>query len=98
MWLYHIRFSSQKETFEKIGITSRSPQERFSSQFYKGFELKILFLKSGEPSDIRALETYYIDFFKEHKYVPLDKNFKGKTECFEPHCINIKNSNKGAFC
>lgn len=91
MYLYHIRFSSPKETFEKLGITSRSPQERFSSDFYMGYQLKIIHLIKDSKENIKHLEKFYLTKFKEHKYVPLKENFSGKTECFEPYCINITN-------
>lgn len=98
MWLYHIRFSSAKETFEKIGITKRSPQERFSSQFYQGFELTIIHLIRGTDIEIKALEKYLLVKNIEHKYTPMNENFSGKTECFLPYTINIKNSDKGVTC
>lgn len=91
MYLYHIRFSSAKETFEKIGITKNSPQERFGSEFYKGYELKILELIKGEPQYIRALEKKLLCHYSEISYLPLKENFSGKTECFEAFVINIKN-------
>ena len=91
MYLYHIRFVNAREKFEKIGITKRSPQERFSSQFYKTYELEILHLVRGEDVYIRQLEKELHKKYEEISYLPLVESFSGKTECFEPHIINLSN-------
>jgi hypothetical protein len=89
MYLYHIRFSSSKETFEKIGITSRSVQERFSSEFYRGFDLKILYLINSNKQEILSLEKEYLSKYESISYKPINETFSGKTECFEPYFINL---------
>lgn len=89
MYLYHIRFSSPKETFEKIGITSRSIQERFSGEFYRGFDLKVLYLIKKDKREIRTLEKEFLAKYESISYRPINENFSGKTECFEPYFINL---------
>ena len=90
MYLYHIRFTSNREVFEKIGITKRSPQERFSSQFYKEYELKIITLIKGEPEYIKPLEKELLRKYSEISYIPKNNTFSGKTECFEAYHIHLK--------
>jgi len=44
------------------------------------------------------LEKVLLAKNKDHQYIPMNENLKGKTECFLPYCINIKNSHKGVTC
>ena len=87
MWLYHVRFSNAEEVFEKIGITSKSVQERFGIQYYLTYDIEVLNLIKGDELYIRGLEKQLLSDFKELSYTPLNENFKGKHECFLPYEI-----------
>lgn len=97
MILYHIEFVSEKEHFEKVGITKYDVFKRFGSKstsMYKGYQLKILELLDVPSEICRSLETEIHKEYHDYSYTPETENFSGKTECFEPNIIDLKKYKK----
>jgi hypothetical protein len=82
MFLYHIRFTSGDEEFEKIGITKHSPFKRFGVDNYLEYTLKVLDIQELPDKECKLKEKELHNKFKEFKYTPLNEDFSGKTECF----------------
>lgn len=78
--LYVIKCFNDKEEFIKIGITSRSVEERFKYNFPYNFE--ILNIVQDFSDNIHTLETLIKSYYKNIKYIPLI-HFEGHTECFK---------------
>ena len=89
-YLYHIRFFNEDETFEKIGITKKSPQERFGKEHYLNYEIEILNLERLPQKECKEKEKRLLQFYKELSYIPLNEEFSGKTECFQPYFISLQ--------
>lgn len=82
---YILEFYNNKESFIKVGITSRTIKFRYqakSEYFYK-----TLFEIVGNSNEVCNLENEFLTKYKEYKFYPLSQ-FVGKTECFS---IKIKN-------
>lgn len=79
--LYFIKFESDSESFYKIGITSRSVEERFSK---KGdiahYTIEVVSTKSMTLYEAYQLEQQLLTEFSPYKYMP-QKWFSGWTEC-----------------
>jgi len=83
MYLYHIRFTSADESFEKIGITSKkSVFERFGKGQYLEYTMNVLNIEELPDKECKAKEKKLHKKFKEYQYFPLNEDFSGKTECF----------------
>jgi len=82
MFLYHIRFTSADEEFDKIGISKHSPFKRFGIDDYLEYKLKVLDLKELPDKECKLKEKVLHKKFKEYSYTPLNEDFSGKTECF----------------
>lgn len=81
--LYLIEIYNEEERFLKIGITSKSVEERFSNSRKLPYKFKILKeVEFSNASQVWEEEIKLKREFKEHKYKPL-LNFKGFTECFK---------------
>ena len=82
-YLYLIYFICEKsgEEFCKIGITSRSVKERFSSNKYSHLKAKKIVLLEQEPNLIYDLENDILREYKKYKFTP-EIQFVGQTECF----------------
>ena len=82
-FLYLIYFVCQqtKEEFCKIGITSRSIKERFSSNSYSHLKIKKTVLLEQDPNLIYDLENEILREYKKYKFTP-EIPFDGQTECF----------------
>lgn len=78
--LYIIRCFNENEEFYKVGITSRSVEERFKYKFPYQFE--IINTVQDCSDNIHSLETFIKNFYKNKSYKPLI-NFEGHTECFK---------------
>jgi hypothetical protein len=76
--LYIIRCYSKNESFYKIGITSRSLEERVKNIPY---EYEVIKLLEDDPEKIWNLEKYYHSMLKQFRYLP-SKEFYGMFECF----------------
>jgi hypothetical protein len=76
--LYKVRLYNESESFIKIGITTKSIEERFKNIPYK---LEIIKVINGQSSYIFDLELRTKNLFKKYRYKPLI-NFKGETECY----------------
>ena len=82
MFLYHIRFTSSEEEFDKIGITKKSPFERFAVDNYLEYQLKVLNLVELPDKECKLMEKQLHKLYSEFSYTPLNEDFSGKTECF----------------
>jgi hypothetical protein len=76
--LYKVRLYNEYESFIKIGITTKSIEERFKSIPYN---LEIIKIIEGNSSYIFDLELKTKSLFKKYRYKPLI-SFKGETECY----------------
>lgn len=93
LWtLYHLRFENNNELFDKIGITSKSVQERFPTEggtFYKNYEMKIIELKRLPKEECLKEEKRLHELYKELHYVPLTEFSGSKKECFEGAFVHL---------
>lgn len=76
--LYKVRLYNDKESFIKIGITTKSIEKRFK---YIPYNFEIIKIIEGDSGYIYDLEIKTKKLFKNYKYIPLLK-FKGETECY----------------
>lgn len=79
--LYIIRCIRDTEVFYKVGITSKSIQERFKRFKRFPYQYTIVFELKRESDFIFDLEKRILRFYKNNRYTP-SLNFKGNTECF----------------
>lgn len=79
--LYIIHCFNDNESFYKIGITSKSIIERFSSAKYMPYKYNIVQEVHGSAKDIYNLEFKLHYSLRHYKYIPM-KYFSGHTECF----------------
>jgi hypothetical protein len=78
--LYFIEFNKGGESFQKIGITKRTLEERFNSN--KGYHITSLHVQPMELYSAFLLEQQIISNWSDFKYTPNDK-IGGDTECFK---------------
>lgn len=79
--LYIIKCSNENEVFYKMGITGKSPKQRFCSTKQMPYNYEVIYEFSGLPDYIYNLEHDLHFKYKEYKYRPLI-NFAGYTECY----------------
>lgn len=79
--LYIIRCYNDNEEFYKIGITSKTIEERFSKYRFP-YNMEVIHLYETNVFDAFKLERQLLNSYYDYKYVPLI-NFCGKTECFK---------------
>lgn len=80
--LYVIKCFNDEETFYKIGVTSKTIEERFNSFTKMPYNYEIV-QKITDTSDvIYDLEHTLHRFYKPFKYIP-SIIFKGSSECFK---------------
>jgi len=82
MFLYHIRFTSADETFEKIGIS-------FGKGVYLEYTMNVLNIEELPEKECKTKEKMLHKKFKEYQYFPLNEDFSGKTECFYPDSVYL---------
>lgn len=83
--LYIIRCYNEKEVFFKIGITSRSLEERFKCKHWMPYNYEVIKLIKSEDSDyIFNLERELHKINKTFRYKPLIW-FDGYSECFSQY-------------
>lgn len=81
--LYILLCYDEKETFIKIGITSKSVKQRYKNKTEMPYNYKIILELKHNPSYIYDLETFLKEKLKINRYNP-NKPFDGaKTECFK---------------
>lgn len=83
-----MRFTKKDVIFEKIGVTKRTPKERFSSN-YMGYKVDIIECKKMGKMLCSILERKLHEKYSSISYTPEEKGFSGKTECFEPYIIEL---------
>lgn len=84
----------KKETFIKIGITSRSIKQRYNSKSSMPYNYKVLHEIIGSPEYIFDLETLLHNESKNYKYIPT-RQFNGSSkECFKIVDSHMKNLSK----
>lgn len=76
--LYKVRLYNELESFIKIGITTRSIDQRFRLIPYKYEVLKVI---NGKSDYIFDLENRTKRLFKKYSYKPIIE-FKGESECY----------------
>ena len=77
--IYILNLFNGDEDFYKIGITSKSINERFKD--LSDYSCKVLFEKEFSGYDARKIEINLHKLHKKYKYTPNIKFF-GSTECF----------------
>lgn len=80
--LYIIRCFNETEEFYKVGITSKTVEERFNSFSKMPYNYEVVQKISDTPDIIYELEHILHRLYKTFKYRPLT-NFKGDSECFK---------------
>lgn len=84
-WLYIVKISIDNESFIKIGITCRKPNNRIReikseiTKRFKNSEIEPLIIFKGQGTQVLHCEKYILDNFMP---INTDKVFAGKTECF----------------
>ena len=87
--LYLIELSDKSETFYKIGITSKSIEERFKKGSIP-YSYKTLLKIEDDPTLIFNLESTLKSLMYTLKITP-KKDFNGKTECFSKVDVDLVN-------
>jgi hypothetical protein len=88
--LYIIKISSSDESFFKIGITTNTLENRFSSgRLPPGYLYKEVLSVSGDAGYIYDLENELTSKTLESRYVPQIK-FNGHTECRTKDIFNLE--------
>ena len=80
--LYILECFNDKERFFKIGITSRSIKQRYSSKVQMPYAYSIVKEIIGDPEFIYDLETKLHKEHKQYKYIPSIPFAGGSSECF----------------
>lgn len=79
---YILKCFNENETFYKIGITSKSVQERYKTLLAMPYNYEITQQITGDPLLIWDLEYFLKKYNKQYRYMPL-QTFPGCiTECF----------------
>lgn len=86
--LYIIKCYDETETFIKIGITSKSIQERFQAPSKLPYHWQELYTFQGEAREIVTIEQELHSLFRGYRYVP-NKSFNGQYECYIPEIENL---------
>lgn len=82
--LYVIKFTSDKYQFIKIGVTSRTIEERFSPIAYRNYTKNVLLdLKLECKLAVEIESAIMLQFYKYRYYLPSNDAFKGCTELFK---------------
>ena len=79
---YILKCFNEKEQFYKIGITSRTVQERYKNKKEMPYNYEIIKEYKSTALDIWELENRFKINFKENLYSPEIKFAGSKTECF----------------
>ena len=74
---------NDNESFYKIGITSNSIKERYSSKSSMPYNYNIIQEIQGNPEDIFRFERFLHYLFFPYKYSPLIKFAGSAKECFK---------------
>lgn len=91
-----INKTDEKETFIKIGITTKTIEERFNNLYQLGYTIETLKKIFPLPLYIAyIIEQNILESLSTNTYVPL-KKFEGYTECFKEQ-TNIVNFLKNYF-
>lgn len=83
--LYFLKFINklEKETFYKIGKTKNSIYERFKGAQYNDYIIEEVNIIESNHLLVALAEKEVIDmYYDKYKYLPKQKDFDGKTECF----------------
>lgn len=82
--LYVLRCYNREEDFIKVGITTKSVEDRYKSKSSMPYRYEILNIYCGEPEDVWDLEKFIQKCLRKHfKYKP-EIMFKGsKYECYK---------------
>lgn len=84
--LYVIEFTSDKYHFIKIGVTSRSIEERFLPVSYRNYVKNVLLdLKLECKLAVEIESAIMLQFYNYRYYLPSNDAFKGCTELFKPN-------------
>lgn len=86
--LYLVRFDSDDEMFYKIGITSRSVEERFSTASHNRYLITIIAVLHTTLYNAYQFEQEILSEYSHLRYVP-QKRFSGWTECLMLEGINM---------
>lgn len=73
-----VRLYNNDESFIKVGMTTKSLEERLK---YIPYKFEVIKLIEGSSEHVYDLENRFKKIFKKYSYKPLI-NFKGETECF----------------
>lgn len=87
-YLYLVKFTSDKESFLKVGITKQTLEKRFKGSGYHDYNIEEILYKKGMFFNIFEIESNIKNSFSSFKYKP-QVSFKGHTECF---LLNTKES------
>jgi hypothetical protein len=79
-FIYVFRLSNEKESFYKVGITSKKTIDRRIKSLGKSYEIVVEYMDEGNMVENYELEQRFLKEFINFKYVPKIR-FKGYTEC-----------------
>lgn len=87
----------KKETFIKIGITSRSIKQRYDSKAKLPYNFKVLHEITGDPEYIYDLETLLHKKSKNYRYTPSIQFAGSSSECFKADKDYLEKLNNHIF-
>lgn len=87
--LYLICFKSDKYNFLKVGVTSRTIEDRFKPVAYRQFNRSVILDIEASARDVVNIEKAVLEQFNHQRYYISDgKAFKGCTEIFKVNALN----------
>ena len=87
-YLYVISFTSENESFIKVGLTKNTDvNKRFKDAVYKKYSRDINLYYKTDFFNAYALEQSVLTKFSKHSYLP-EELFKGRTECLDINILN----------
>ncbi|AND75469.1 endonuclease [Acinetobacter phage vB_AbaM_ME3] len=87
--IYLVKFKSKQYEFIKVGVTSRTVEDRFKPVVYKQFEKEVILDLEAKARDVVNIEKLVLSTFDSDRYYISDGNaFKGCTELFKFKALN----------
>jgi hypothetical protein len=78
--LYFVAITRLNETFLKIGVTTRTVEERFRR--HGDLQVRVIHSLQSTPPNVLAIEQEVLRTFADHSYYPECLRGQGATECF----------------
>lgn len=86
--LYHVEIFNSSVSFEKVGITSKTIDDRLSTLKYDGYDYNVIDIYTGSFNRVREIESKILSYLEKNglrykvSYLRNTRT-KGWTECFQ---------------